>query len=67
MKRVSILFLLPELYQDYSYQAEVKAKYFWQSWEKVTSELDTIFVTDRPSLEKFQITLVPPNIQSYQL
>lgn len=53
-------FLLPELYQDYSYQAEVKAKYFWQSWEKVTSELDTIFVTDRPSLEKFQITLVPP-------
>ena len=53
-------FSLPELYQDYSYQAEVKAKYFWQSWEQVTSELDTIFVTDRPSLEKFQITLIPP-------
>lgn len=53
-------FSLPELYQDYSYQAEVKAKYFWQSWEQVTSKLDTIFVTDRPSLEKFQITLTPP-------
>ena len=53
-------FLLPELYQDYTYQAEVKAKYFWQSWEQVTSELDTIFVTDRPSLEKFRITLIPP-------
>ena len=53
-------FLLPELYQDYTYQAEVKAKYFWQSWEKVTSELDTIFVTDRPSLEKFRITMIPP-------
>ena len=53
-------FLLPELFQDYSYQANLKAKYFWESWEIVQSEIDTIFVTDRPSLEKFSITVVPP-------
>ena len=54
-------FSLPELFQDYSYKAVVKAKYFWESWEKVESNSDTIFVTDRPSLEKFQLTIIPPD------
>ena len=51
------VFSLPELYQDYTYQAFIRSNNFWDSWDVVTSRIDTIFVTDRPSLEKFQITI----------
>ena len=54
------VFELPELYQDYSYQALVEANYFWQSWKQVRSESSTIYVTDRPSFENFSIKLIPP-------
>jgi len=54
------LFELPELYQDYSYQAVVNARFFWESWDNVTTTLDTIFVTDRPSLESFSLVVTPP-------
>ena len=53
-------FELPELYQDYSYQALVNAKHFWESWENVTTAPETIFVTDRPSFETFLTTITPP-------
>ncbi len=53
-------FELPELFQDYSYQAVFNARYFWEAWENVTSEIDTIFVTDRPVFEKFLLTTIPP-------
>ena len=53
-------FELPELYQDYSYQAVVNANYFWESWDNVTTEPETIFVTDRPSFETFLTTITPP-------
>ncbi len=54
-------FELPEMYQDYSYQAVVNAKYFWESWEKVTTIPETIYVTDRPSFETFLTTITPPD------
>ena len=54
------LFELPELYQDYAYQAIVKARSFWESWGSVSTKLDTIFVTDRPSFENFALTITPP-------
>ena len=54
------LFELPELYQDYSYQAIVNASFFWESWDNVTTTLDTIFVTDRPSFESFSLIVTPP-------
>ena len=53
-------FKLPELFQDYSYQAVVEAQYFWEAWERVASNPDTIFVTDRPAFETFLMTIVPP-------
>ena len=53
-------FDLPELYQDYSYQAIVKAKYFWEAWESVTTKRFNIFVTDRPIFENFSLTTIPP-------
>ena len=53
-------FELPELFQDYAYEAVVKAKYFWEAWGEITSSSDTIFVTDRPALESFKITVIPP-------
>ena len=55
------IFELPELYQDYAYQAVVNARYFWESWDHVTTKVDTIFVTDRPSFEKFLLTVTPQN------
>ena len=53
-------FNLPELFQDYYYEAFVPAKYFWEAWREVTSQTDTIFVTDRPIFESFSITVIPP-------
>ena len=48
------------MYQDYSYQAAVYARFFWESWNEVTTTLDTIFVTDRPSFENFSLKITPP-------
>jgi len=53
-------FDLPELFQDYTYEAIVHADYFWEAWENVSSSPDTIFVTDRPNFESFNITVIPP-------
>ena len=53
-------FTLPKLYQDYSYRAIVKAKYFWEAWNQVNSEFDTIYVTDRPEIENFRMIISPP-------
>ena len=53
-------FKLPELYQDYSYQAFVKANHFWEAWESVATKPFTIFVTDRPIFESFSLTIIPP-------
>ena len=55
------LFNLPELFQDYVYEAYVPATHFWEAWMEVASNPDTIFVTDRPVFESFQITVVPPD------
>ena len=52
---------LPELFQDYEYSAIVNAKYFYEAWQYVESPPDTIFVTDRPKLENFEITIIPPS------
>ena len=54
-------FKLPELFQDYSYEAIVEAEHFWESWSSVKSSKDTIFVTDRPILDRFQMTITPPD------
>ena len=53
-------FELPELFQDYEYNAIVNAKYFYQAWRYVKSATDTIFVTDRPKLNNFEIKIIPP-------
>ena len=52
---------LPELFQDYEYSAIVNAKHFYEAWEFVRSIPDTIFVTDRPKLENFEIIIIPPS------
>ena len=54
-------FELPELFQDYEYNAIVNAKHFYQAWQYVKSETDTIFVTDRPKLNNFEIKIIPPS------
>ncbi len=53
-------FELPELFQDYAYEAIVEAEHFWEAWNSVNSQPNTIFVTDRPTFESFTITVVPP-------
>ena len=59
-------FKLPKLYQDYNYFAFVNAKNFWESWGRVMSKVDTIYVTDRPRLESFQILIEPPKYTNLQ-
>ena len=54
-------FILPELFQDYEYKAIVNAEYFYEAWKSVTSTPDTIFVTDRPKFEEFEILIIPPS------
>ena len=54
-------FELPELFQDYKYSAIVNAQQFYEAWESVESTPDTIFVTDRPKLENFEIIIIPPS------
>ncbi|MEC9376922.1 MAG: hypothetical protein VYC00_02335, partial [Candidatus Neomarinimicrobiota bacterium] len=53
-------FELPELFQDYAYEGIVEAEHFWEAWNRVNSQPNTIFVTDRPTFESFTITVVPP-------
>ena len=54
-------FELPELFQDYEYSAIVNAQQFYEAWESVESTPDTIFVTDRPKLENFEMIIIPPS------
>ena len=55
-------FKLPRLYQDYSYTAVVRAEHFWEAWEQVSSVPETIYVTDRPDFESFEIIIKPISI-----
>ncbi len=53
-------FVINDIYHDYSYQAFVPADHFWQTWKKVSSNEYRILVTDRPTMEDFSITVIPP-------
>ena len=52
-------FLLPKLFQDYKYEAVVYAENIFEAWNIVKSNPDTIFVTDRPQLKKFEMKSFP--------
>ena len=54
-------FKLPALFQDYEYNAFVNANHFYEAWKIVVSTPDTIFVTDRPKLEEFEMVIIPPS------
>ena len=54
-------FKLPALFQDYEYSAVVNAQHFYEAWKVVTSKPDTIFVTDRPKFEEFEMIIIPPS------
>ena len=53
--------LMEEVYQDYRYNAFSPANHFWQVWKKVVSPDYYISVTDRPIMEEFSITVIPPD------
>ena len=38
----------------------LEAKHFWEAWEQVSSVPETIYVTDRPDFESFEIIIKPP-------
>ena len=54
------VFKLKEIYQDYSYEANVNAQHFWESWREVRSPDYRIMVTDRPAIQSFSLLLIPP-------
>ena len=53
-------FKIEHIYKDYTYNAFVKANYFWQAWEEVSSPKYNILVTDRPLIQSFSLMLIPP-------
>lgn len=53
-------FTIEEIYQDYAYEAFVPATYFWEAWVEIVSPDYRILVTDRPTMEEFMITVIPP-------
>ena len=53
--------LMEEIYQDYRYRAFSPANHFWQAWKIVVSPDYFISVTDRPIMEEFSITVIPPD------
>jgi len=53
-------FTLDKVDQDYLYRAMVPAKHFWQAWREVSSPEYRVLVTDRPTMESFSITVIPP-------
>ena len=60
-------FELPELFQDYEYEAIVNSKYFYEVWRSVRSKPDTVFVTDRPKLDNFNMAIIPPKYSKLPL
>ena len=53
-------FELKEVFQDYAYRGFVPSKYFWEAWGKVETPAYDITVTDRPIVEMFSLTVIPP-------
>jgi len=54
-------FKLKEVFQDYSYRGFVPATHFWEAWDRIETPISTITVTDRPIIESFSISVIPPN------
>ncbi|MEE8437523.1 MAG: hypothetical protein V3S22_04205, partial [Candidatus Neomarinimicrobiota bacterium] len=51
---------LPEVFHDISYRAYVSSSHFWQPWNEISTPPFSISVTDRPTLELFKISIIPP-------
>lgn len=51
---------LQEVFQNLRYRAFVEATHFWQPWDEITSPLYRITVIDRPTIERFSVTIDPP-------
>ncbi len=46
--------------RDTRYWAEFKSPSWFSAWESITTNPDTIFVTDRPIVQELQFTVLPP-------
>ena len=46
--------------RDTRYWAEYKSPTWFSAWESITTNPDTIFVTDRPIVQELQFTILPP-------
>ncbi len=53
-------FLLDDMYQDYAYEAFIPSTHFWEAWDEIVSPEYRVLVTDRPTMEAFSITVIPP-------
>lgn len=53
-------FHLADVTQNYQYRSFVSAERFWEAWEEITTPFYNIRVTDRPIIEDFTISVIPP-------
>ena len=55
------IFRFKDVFQNYRYRAYYPSTAFWKPWDEVSSKYYSISVTDRPSIENFQMTITPPD------
>ncbi len=52
---------LKSVLQNYRYRVFTTSTRFWEPWDEISSPVYTIDVTDRPTIEQFTATVVPPS------
>lgn len=52
---------LKSVLQNYTYRGFIPSTHFWEPWDEISSPVYRIDVTDRPTIEQFTATVVPPS------
>jgi len=54
-------YILEDISENYTYRSYFISTSFWEPWEKISSEIFTISVTDRPVMEDLTIAVISPD------
>jgi hypothetical protein len=60
-KQDTFTYELKSVLQNYRYRSFTTSTHFWEPWEKISSPVYRIDVTDRPTIEQFTATVIPPS------
>ena len=60
-ERGNFSYELKSVLQNYRYRVFTTSSHFWEPWEEISSPIYRIDVTDRPTIEQFTATVIPPS------